>query len=203
MQYIVNGEWFQTQPLCLIPQHVAECHVCSLTATGLAAYFTCHSALKPAGDKMAEYASSSSSVCSRQEGRLMDENGILSLRQHSVEPLNIYPSISPSPASISLFVYLILSVNWFSGERIPSGGQAHGGVWCPDWHYSAEEADHWQQDQGGEGEVNTRRGEEYDSRYHLFSFAVFIPIVHFISPHLFLPLFFIFLSGKLWIKSNL
>lgn len=43
---------------------------------------------------------------------------------------------------------------WISGERIPSGGQAHGGVWCPDWHHSTEEADHWQQDQGGEGELN-------------------------------------------------
>lgn len=79
---------------------------------GLPAYFACHSALEPAGGKMAECASSSSSVrLRRREGWLMDENGTLSLRRHDAEPLNIYPSYIPPAfpsASVSLFVYLIL-----------------------------------------------------------------------------------------------
>lgn len=103
---LYSREWFWTQPLCLVLQHIAECYVCYLTATGLPAYFTCHSALKPAGGKMAEYASSPSSVCFRQEGRLMDENDILSLGRHDVEQLNIHLPVSPYPQhpSISLFI---------------------------------------------------------------------------------------------------
>lgn len=60
---------------CLVLLHIPECHVCSLSA-----YFTCHSSLQPAGDKMAEYGSSSSSTCFRR--RLTDGNDILSLGRH-------------------------------------------------------------------------------------------------------------------------
>lgn len=65
----------------------------SVTTTGLPAYFTCHSALKAAGGKMAEYVLTSiyrQVFASREEGHLMDENYILSLGIHDVGPLNIY-----------------------------------------------------------------------------------------------------------------
>lgn len=48
-------------------------------------------------------------------------------------------------------------MNWFSaGERIPPRGEAHGGVRPPHRHHPAEEGDHRQQDQGGEGEAEAR-----------------------------------------------
>ncbi|KAK1876755.1 E3 ubiquitin-protein ligase Midline-1, partial [Dissostichus eleginoides] len=46
--------------------------------------------VEPAGDKMAEYGSSSSSTCFRRW--LMDGNDILSLGRHAAEPLNVNAS---------------------------------------------------------------------------------------------------------------
>ena len=129
--------------------HIPECHVCSLSA-----YSTCHSSLQPAGDKMAEYGSSSSSTCFRLIGWRMEITSCPSADTLHIATKCIYRSLFA--ASISFFLlFHALCVNWFSGERVPSGGQAPGGVWCPDRNYPAEEADHREQDQGGEGEVNT------------------------------------------------
>ena len=66
-----------------------------LTITQPLAYFTCHSAIKPAGGKLAKYASSRSSVL------LPDERESWWLKmtpfppgQGDEEPLSMYPSIS-------------------------------------------------------------------------------------------------------------
>lgn len=154
---------------------ISRCHVCSLIATGLPPYFvvlvTQYSSQREAEWLNMPHLQTAGLV-------LMDENDTLSHGQHDVEPLNIYPSISLSP--INLFVYLILSANWSSGERVPPRGQAPGRVRCPDWHYSAEEADHWQQDQGGEGEMKAR-SVTADTLY--FPLLFFIFIFHFIFSH--------------------
>lgn len=148
--------------------HAAECHV-SLTATGHPDNFTCHSPLEPAGGKKAAYASSFLKCCF-QTGVPAD-----GWKWRPGPRRYHHPPLYPTPkTSITVFVDLILCLNWFSGERVPSGGQAHRGVRSPDWHHSAEEADHWQQDQGGEGEVNAQRGARNLIAYSIYFLELFI-----------------------------
>lgn len=57
--------------------------------------------------------------------------------------------------SVCVWAHLKTPFNLSSGQRIPPGGEAHGGVRPPDWHNPAATGDHRQQDQGGEGEAGT------------------------------------------------
>lgn len=116
---------------------------------------------KPLGDKMLKHASSSSSG-------LLAERDIWWMNVTSCPFVNMMwscwqcrtslwmPCPTPPPSSLiphSLSSSSLLFANWFPGERVPSGGEAHGGVWRPHWHHSEEEGAYWQQDQRREGEV--------------------------------------------------
>lgn len=182
---------FCIQPFCLDLQHIAEGHVCSPTSPRLARLFYLSlSSLSSQGEAKWLNMLHLPQVFCFQTGGPPD-----GWKWHPVSPLtrcgatnNVPLYTPPTIPSIhqSFFpLHLILPVNWFSGERIPSGGEAHGGVWSPDWHHSAEEGDHWQQDQGGEGEVNTHTegvgGGTFTADGIYFPQQFFLPAFYFTS----------------------